>query len=73
MQKIERLILCSPKKTLDEIEEFNIGEYQAYHWSDKYTKSYGVSIFIKDQLIDITGDININIMCKIAESIHIHK
>lgn len=54
-----------------EIEEFSTGESIAYYWIDHYTASYGVSILINDQLIDIIGDIDKIVMKKIAKEMHV--
>ncbi len=56
-----------------EVKEFMIGQYQAYYWSDEYTSSYGVSLLMENQLIDITGNVDREIMRKIAEGIYIKK
>ena len=52
-----------------EMEEFLINGYKAYYWVDSYTSSYGISIIMEKQLVDITGNINRDIVQKIAESI----
>lgn len=56
-----------------EVEEFNIGEYEAYYWFDAYTDLYGISILMENQLIDIKGNIDRNIMKKIAENIYMQE
>lgn len=59
--------------TYDEIEEFNIGEYQVYRWLDKYTDLYGMSILMENQFIEIKGSIGKSSMQKIAENVRIQK
>lgn len=54
-----------------EIEEFTIGKYEAYYWSDAYTSTHGVSILMEDQLVDVTGNIDQNIMRRIAENVYV--
>lgn len=56
-----------------ESETFMVGKYKAYYWLDEYTSLYGISILIDNQLVDVRGDIDRNIMLKVAENIHIRR
>ena len=54
---------------ISETKEFPIGDYMAYYCFDEYTSSYGLNVLMGKQLVGITGDIDQEIMKRIAQNI----